>query len=283
MEKFIEFQRFLDIEASTELIDILESNQIEYIIDDSGTRFDMAASSISPLDNQIIVKIKESDFEKVNNLTSNITSSVDETINDNDHFLYSFSDIDIIDVIANPSDWNEEEVILAKQISKQRNLKPTAESIRSVRKDKITEDTKKLIETKNRISSGYYWFMWIAILSLINTINFAFNNSFYFIFGLGFTGLVDGFLTGFFGHYSVIGTIINIIISGVFVMFWYFAKKEKLWAFITGLVLYGLDTLLFIITNQWVGLAFHLFAFIGIYIGFSNLLQNKRKPLPENT
>ncbi|HNW98577.1 MAG TPA: zinc ribbon domain-containing protein [Bacteroidales bacterium] len=74
MDNFIEFRRFPNFDEASELIGILDSNGIPYQVNvnDSAIHFDLAASSINPFDKQIIIQIKEEDFEKADLLLKNI-------------------------------------------------------------------------------------------------------------------------------------------------------------------------------------------------------------------
>ncbi len=274
MDNFIEYQRFPTIESAVELIDILEENDISYRINDSLGSFDIAASSMSPFDKQVVVFIEEENFEKVNLLFINDNSPKEDNT-DNDHYLYSFSDEDIIEVIANPEDWAELEVTLAKQIVKQRDLKITAEAIKSARKERFEEQLKVEAETKAQVSGGYSWFLWIGILSIINSIDILFHNQLFFIFGLGITPFIDSLTNVSKGDYNVIGLIINVFISSIFIFLWIFAKRKQRWAFLFGMILYGLDTLLFVIIKDWWCVGFHVFVLTMIYYGIISL--NKKK------
>ena len=274
MDNFIEYQRFPTIESAVELIDILEENDISYRINDSLGSFDIAASSMSPFDKQVVVFIEEENFEKVNLLFINDNSPKEDNT-DNDHYLYSFSDEDIIEVIANPEDWAELEVTLAKQIVKQRDLKITAEAIKSARKERFEEQLKVEAETKAQVSGGYSWFLWIGILSIINSIDILFHNQLFFIFGLGITPFIDSLTNVSKRDYNVIGLIINVFISSIFIFLWIFAKRKQRWAFLFGMILYGLDTLLFVIIKDWWCVGFHVFVLTMIYYGIISL--NKKK------
>ncbi len=274
MENFIEYQRFPTIESAVELIDLLEENDISYRINDSLGSFDIAASNMSPFDKQVVVFIDEDNFEKVNHLFINDNSPKEENADD-DHYLYSFSDKDIIEVIANPEDWAELEVTLAKQIVKQRDLKITAEAIKSARKEKIEEQLKVEVETKAQVSGSYSWFLWIGILSIINSIVELFHSQIHFVFGLGITQFINALTNMSKEDNNIIGLIINIFISSIFIFLWIFAKRRQRWAFLFGMILYGLDTLLFIIIKDWWCVGFHVFVLIMIYYGIVSL--NKKK------
>src|ERR1035437_2405287 len=123
MDDFIEYQTFQKIENAFGIIEILNNNNIPYQIDDSATRFHIIGLGES-LINKIALQIRKSDIEKVTLLLS-------ENQTDEDHYLYSFSDKDIIDVIANPKDWTSEEFSIAQNIFKQRRLNDSASEIKN--------------------------------------------------------------------------------------------------------------------------------------------------------
>jgi hypothetical protein len=137
----------------------------------------------------------------------------------------------------------------------------------------MTEQEK--IELKLRLESqfknGVSWFYWIAGLSLINTVVILFDGSWNFIAGLGITQLIDAFaysLAESFGNNIIyIGLFINLLIIGMYVVFGRLAHKKIKWAIITGMVLYSLDAVLFIIFQDYLAILFHIFAVYSIFRG----------------
>jgi hypothetical protein len=133
------------------------------------------------------------------------------------------------------------------------------------------------IKLENAIKSGASNFYWIAALSLINSFVILVGGNWSFFIGLGITQLVDGiFMTitksvgnGSTSTIQIIGFIINIFFSGIFVVFGIFAHKQKKWAFITGMVLYALDSLIFLFVLDFFSIGFHIFILFGIFTGFS--------------
>jgi hypothetical protein len=138
-----------------------------------------------------------------------------------------------------------------------------------------------------RASSGATNFYWIAALSVINSIVSVFGGGMYFVVGLAMTLLVDGFFLGAADALpdaklvvQLIGLAISVVVSAFFAMFGYFAGKGKRWAFITGIVLYALDTLLMVVFQEWLGLLFHVFFLWGLFNGLRALNQ-LQKFLPQ--
>ena len=125
----------------------------------------------------------------------------------------------------------------------------------------------KLQELRRRICSGGNWFYWIAGLSLLNTVIALFNSNVSFIAGLGFTQAIDYLIREYGGIAAAIGLLLNLVIAGIYIGLGYCACRRMRWAFIVGMILYSLDTLLFLIAMDLFPLAFHLFALFGIFSG----------------
>lgn len=276
MSEFIEYQRFATLDDATILIDVLNANHIPFKIDDSATRFDMSAKTINPLEEGIVIQVRASDKIRVDQINSMTT----ETSSINDHYMYTLSDNDIIDAVVNPEDWTKEEHILAKEISKQRNLKLTAELIKSLRKKKDEVITSDETKQKNIIKNSASWFLWIAILSACNIIALIFNQNLQFLGGLGINYAILGVMDGIRKVSGVdlmpLGFFLTFVVSGLFLWIWTKSKKENQKVFLTGLIIYGIDTVLFVFTKEWFNLAFHIFAFWLLFAGYRTLLTKKK-------
>ena len=61
--------------------------------------------------------------------------------------------------------------------------------------------------------------------------------------------------------------ILDVLAAGIFVFFGVFANKRHSWAFIVGMILFALDGLLVLIRQDWLGLAFHVFALFCLFRG----------------
>lgn len=141
------------------------------------------------------------------------------------------------------------------------------------------ESKTALIEEKLRLqnilkgASG--WFLWVAGLSMLNSILNLSGVHFQFIFGLGITQLVDFLASRAGGAGFVLDLIINGCVAAVFVVFWNFARKGHKWAFIVGMALYALDGLLMLLFKALLGVAFHAVALFSMYGGARALGQLK--------
>ncbi len=123
---------------------------------------------------------------------------------------------------------------------------------------------------EQQVLSGANNFFWIAGLTLVNSILFALNANWSFFIGLGATQFIDAIAKMIAGEFAdggiifrVIGLGLDIFVAGMFVFFGVFARKRHLWAFVVGMILYGLDALLLLLIGEWVGLALH-----GLFLWF---------------
>ncbi len=133
---------------------------------------------------------------------------------------------------------------------------------------------------EQQFRGGANWFYWIAGLSLINSVAQLAGSNWRFIVGLGITQIVDYIASRAGTIGTVAALVIDVFAAGVFVLFGLFARKRQRWAFLVGMVLYGLDGLLLLLGPDFLGLAFHAFALYQIFRGLSalKLLEQLAQP-----
>jgi hypothetical protein len=272
MQNFVEFQKFPNLEGASELIAILKDNDIPYEIDERGQRFTLV---VNPLDNFTIVKINESDIEKVNQLLDE-SSEKDFENHEEDHYLYTFADKDIIDVIANQDEWSKFEIKIAQKIAKDRQIELTAEVLKEAKKEKIEHEIIEKQKEKSQVINSASWFIIIAGLSVINSILLTFEFNFHMLFGLGMTQFLDGLIYGITGQFNIYNIIMSVIVSSFFLIFWFHAKKGKKWAFIVGMIVYCLDMLLYLMVKDWLSIGLHVIVLIGLGVGLIKLIEIKK-------
>ncbi len=142
------------------------------------------------------------------------------------------------------------------------------------------------LKVENQIKSSASWFYLIAALSIINTFIWYVGVKFTFVIGLGFTQLIDGFATGVARRVSpgagtlvtIVGIGLDLVVAGVFVLIGVLARKQKRWAFIVGTILYFLDGLIFLALGLWLSVAFHAFALVAIWGGFTAIRKLNELP-----
>ena len=134
----------------------------------------------------------------------------------------------------------------------------------------------ELMELDKKIRNHGSWYFWIAGLTLVNTITSLSGSGGAFLLGLSITQVFDGFGTAAGGGGKMVALFLDAMAIGMFTLFGVFALKRHNWAFIVGIILYGLDTLLTLFFQSWLSLAFHAWALFSLIAGMrSCFLANK--------
>ena len=142
----------------------------------------------------------------------------------------------------------------------------------------------ELAEIKQRMKRGANNFYWIAALSVINSILSMTGSATYFVIGLAVTLIADGITIGLSQSLpdaalivKIIGLVVSILIAGVFALFGFFASQGKRWAFLVGMILYGVDGLIMLAFADWIGVLFHAYFLWGLFGGWRALGELEKK------
>lgn len=131
-------------------------------------------------------------------------------------------------------------------------------------------------ELTRRHHSGANWFFWIAGLSIINTIATHSGSEMGFVLGLGTTQMIDTIAVLVNEEKAVeagsvvttIAVVLDVLAIASFALWGFLARKGMRWAYIVGMALFALDTLLLLIGMNILGIALHAFALFCIFNGF---------------
>jgi hypothetical protein len=148
------------------------------------------------------------------------------------------------------------------------------EQITNEKKDSLLEIDKDLM--KERIMSSGKWFFIISLLSLMNVVFYFFKADRYFVLGMGIPFFIDGILENIYGLTKAVGLIANILFIGYFAFMGYLTINQKLYGLVAGLSIYLIDTVIFIVFRDWLGIAFHFIALFMISRGLYNLLKIRK-------
>jgi hypothetical protein len=141
----------------------------------------------------------------------------------------------------------------------------------------FTDQNLQIARLAQRANSGARWFFWIAALSLITSVILLSGSHYKFMVSLGTTQLVTEIANATSADLGNAGTAIAVVFdllaAGLFVGFGVLAGKRYLWAYVVGLVVFGLDTLVLILFQDWLGIIFHLLVIYWIFLGFNACRQ----------
>jgi hypothetical protein len=116
---------------------------------------------------------------------------------------------------------------------------------------------------------GASWFLWIGLLSVVNSVLMFADGGKFFVAGLGVNLVVDTVAKQMPNGGIVADIIVNGIVVLLFTLFWLQARKGAKWAFLVGMALYAADSFIFFAAQDWLAFGFHMFALWRIWTGFS--------------
>jgi surface polysaccharide O-acyltransferase-like enzyme len=132
--------------------------------------------------------------------------------------------------------------------------------------------------------SGANWFYWIAGLTLITSIITVGGGDWRFLISLGTTQMIDAIAhvlsEQLGGATKVIGLVLDIFITALFVFFGVLAGKKMLWVYLLGMIAFGLDGLVSLLIGDWIGVLAHavvLFFMIRGYMAGRDLIALERE------
>lgn len=147
------------------------------------------------------------------------------------------------------------------------------------------KDPKEEYDKINRMKGGANWFFWIAGLSLVNSAIFIFGGNWSFFAGLAVTQIADALVvevsgSNDFSIAKVIALTLDFIIAGVFLLCGIFAGRMQTWAFVVGMILYAFDGVLALLLGGFLSAAFHVFALVMIFRGWTAARELKSSQSP---
>lgn len=138
------------------------------------------------------------------------------------------------------------------------------------------EAAKAALALKAKGDAGANWFFVVAGLSLVNTIIAHIGGDRHFIVGLALTAIVDAIAKEIGKQQPDIATMAAGIAIGfscfvalVAVLFGWMSRKRWLAPYAIGMVIYGLDGVLYFLLGDLLSGGFHIFALFSMFGGFN--------------
>ena len=124
----------------------------------------------------------------------------------------------------------------------------------------IFDDDSARHVTRTSVLHGADWFLWLAILSVINSLVVYFYNTPNSPVALGLTQWLDGTHGGIKASMSSGALVINIMIAGALAMFGLLGRRGSDIAFVVGIFLYVIDAFLVAGLKDFFAFGVHLVA-----------------------
>ena len=127
-------------------------------------------------------------------------------------------------------------------------------------------------ELAARYKSGANWFYWIAGLTIVTSIISFNGGDWRFLISLGTTQVIDAVADAWSaevgGTPKVVALVLDLILTGVFVVFGVLANKKLLWAYILGMAIFVIDGLVSLMVQDLIGVVAHAVVLIFMVPGF---------------
>lgn len=142
-------------------------------------------------------------------------------------------------------------------------------------------------EVSQRYKAGANWFYWIAGLTLVTSLIAIFGGGWRFLISLGTTQILDAIAEGLSTELGsvpkVIALVLDLIVTGVFILFGYFAGQKYLWAYILGMVVFFFDGLVSLLSQDLIGAVAHVVVLFFMFRGYQagRELLNLEKAMAE--
>jgi len=150
---FAVYKRFYKKDEAAALTDILGENGIRFeIVEDRDNLDSLYGDKQFSL--QYFVKIDSSNFEKADSVISKMSEIALDKV-DKDHYLFTFTDDELFEIVCKPDEWSSLDNQLAKKILKERGKEINQHTIDLLKKQRVAELAKPEQTQKMWIYGGY--------------------------------------------------------------------------------------------------------------------------------
>ena len=132
----------------------------------------------------------------------------------------------------------------------------------------------QMLQLQAQGENGAGWFYWVAGLSLINSVIALVGGNMSFVVGLAITRVVDDIAWSAAAENPELTTIAKaasfgfaVLVAVVVAGFGWLSNKRIIPVFALGILLYALDGALYVLTQDWLCVAFHAFALFNMWQG----------------
>jgi hypothetical protein len=165
MEEFVTYKSFYSETDAIELSMLLNENKIENKVERIKPLVDPLIGG-DDLGKEFCVKIKSNDFKNANDLLDHLISKNISAI-DKDYYLFSFTDTELREIINKPDEWNNQDVLLARKLLKDRGVEITDNEFAEIKSRRYYQLAKPEKVSYNKIFWGYIMAIFFPPIGMI--------------------------------------------------------------------------------------------------------------------
>ena len=154
MKEYAVFRKFLDTEQATATLNLLVENEIDASLKDNAPAVDVTFSG-NELQNEVLLYVRQDHFSIAEKLLEeealNAINNVDPS-----HYLFSFSNEELSEIILKPDEWSVFDLKLAQKLLNERGVSVSNESIAEIKKNRNEELAKPESLSTPKIILSYF-------------------------------------------------------------------------------------------------------------------------------
>ena len=159
------FKKYPTLDQATELKELLEREGVESVLGDNIPPVDVTFSG-STLQHEFEVRIKQSDFDKAENLLEQHAERLIDQI-DKDYYLFDFTDEELYEILLKSDEWNEFDFTLAQKILSQRGKPIDKALMNSLKNERLKQLAQPEENQRAWIFLGYAFALLGGLLGVV--------------------------------------------------------------------------------------------------------------------
>ncbi len=162
--QYVVFKRFSSKENAEELSKQLTAHEVQNVIDTSALPVSIVPNG--QMQNEIVVKVKQSNLRKANLMLQQLMHKNIAQL-DTDHYLFEFTEEELIDVIKTPHEWQYDDYLLAQKLLKDRGCAIAEKQLKSFESVNLAREAQEEKAPIFMLYRGYIYAFVIGGMGLI--------------------------------------------------------------------------------------------------------------------
>ena len=164
MNTFLPYQSFASEFVAQPLLELLEQHNVPVETGWAKPDFDVSMAN-NATHTRFVLRLRHADFERARQAEDEQNEAlIADAVPD--HYLFSFSDDELFDILVKPDEWNSYDVSLARHILWQRGREVSPDTVRLLRRHRVAEMAKPEPIQKTWIVTGYLFAVVGGILGI---------------------------------------------------------------------------------------------------------------------
>lgn len=172
-EDFVMYHKFTDYDTLKDFSDELAKNGIEYELYDNNQSY-VKVFGYTQIDIPYGINIRQNDFLRADGILEKYYENQIKDI-DRSYYLFSFSNDELLEIIAKSYDWGLLDFALAKHLLKERGININEQEIQSSKKIQLDNEKIILKASKIKIIIGYILSLILPMIAVFIGISIYYN------------------------------------------------------------------------------------------------------------